>query len=237
MVTSISLFEFTYDILPWLTYIVFGVGMVIQVTKWLSGAPSLHVEKKKSSIKKRLEILILDFALQRRMIKENFKSLALWVFSWLAFHLPLAFILFGHLRGIGVWSVEWFTWLAPKEFLKETLPPIMGLVILGGVFMLLIRRLLLKAPRSISTLENYLVLVLVISVIAAGDMMRLLPHSPEPFSFVIPPGVTMSLEYTPSLDWLAIHGMIAQLIIMYLPFSRLIHIIGILITTLTRIKS
>jgi nitrate reductase gamma subunit len=233
---SYTIFGFTFNILPWITYLIFSVGMIAQIIKWNSGAPSLATERKKNSLKDTLKIFILDFVIQRKMLKKNFKSLALWVISWLTFHLPLAMILFGHLRGFGVWQVEWFTWLAPKEFLKEILPFMTGLALLGGSFLLLIRRLLLKAPRSMSNLENYLVLFLVISVISAGDIMRLLPHSPEPLSFTIPPGFTMNLDNTPSIIFLAFHGIIAQLIVMYLPFSKLIHMIGSLITTIARIR-
>jgi len=61
--------------------------------------------------------------------------------------------------------------------------------------------------------------------------MRVLTTSPGDFSVSIPPGITMELDKTPSLIWLTLHAFIAQITIIYLPFSGLVHIISGIITT------
>ena len=148
------------------------------------------------------------------------------------FHIALFAILFGHLRGFHIWYADWFTWAASKEFWVKTLPYYVGLVVLVGAVLLLLRRIILTAPRSISNAGNYIVLLLLIMVIVAGIMMRILSHTAGAFEVTVPPGFTMYLEDTPSLVWLTIHAFIGQIIFMYLPFSGLIHIVGSIITAI-----
>jgi nitrate reductase gamma subunit len=228
-------FRFTFHVLPWITYVVFVVGMVFQITAWLSGAPSERVRKSegsKGSIWGTIKAFVLNLIVQRRTLKKKPGSIALWVIGWVMFHIALFFILFGHFRSVGVWHVEWFTWAASKEFWVSTLPYYIGFVLLAGAVLLLLRRIIFTAPRSISTAGNYIVLLLLLVVIVAGNLMRILPHSSEAFSVTIPPGYTMELETTPSLVWLTIHAFIGQIIFMYLPFSGLIHIVGSIITAI-----
>ena len=132
MITPGSLFfRFTFYVLPWITYVVFTIGLIFMVKKWLSGAPSKPVGKSKVELKGTIKALFLNLILQRRMLKTRTSSVVLWVTCWLVFHIPLFFILFGHLRSFDVWSVDWFTWLASKHFLTETLPLYMGFILLS----------------------------------------------------------------------------------------------------------
>ena len=233
MITTDSLFfRFTFYLLPWVTYIVFVLGMVFQIKKWIGGAPSVTVYKSEGRIKRTIKELLLYLIVQRKLLRANSSSIILWITCWLIFHIPLFFILFGHLRAFGVWSVDWFTWLVSRGFLVDTLPFAMGIIVLSGVILLTLRRIVFANPRAISTPQNYTVLLLLIMVLAAGIVMRVLPHSPET-SLVIPPGITMTLEHTPSLVWFTIHALIAQIIVMYVPFSGLIHIISGIITTIS----
>jgi nitrate reductase gamma subunit len=225
-------FRFTFHILPWITYVVFVLGMVFVITKWFSGAPSESMRKSEGGTKRTIKEFVLNLIVQRRMLKKNPSSIALWLTSWVIFHIALFAILFGHLRGFHIWYADWFTWAVSKEFLVKTLPYYVGFVVLAGAVLLLLRRIVFAAPRAISTLGNYIVLLLVITVIVAGIMMRVLPHTAEAFAVTVPPGFTMYLDDTPSLVWLTIHALIGQIIFMYIPFSGLVHIISSIITTI-----
>ncbi|OGN91763.1 MAG: hypothetical protein A2Z75_06200 [Chloroflexi bacterium RBG_13_50_10] len=226
-------FRFTFHILPWITYVVFVLGMVFQIRKWLSGAPSVLTEKSEASIGRTIKSFFLNLIIQRRMLRKNSNSIILWITCWLLFHIALFAILFGHLRGFHIWYVDWFSWSdASANFLVKTLPYYVGFVVLAGAVLLLLRRIAFAAPRAISTSGNYIVLLLIIMVIVAGILMRVLPHTDEAFAVTVPPGFTMYLDDTPSLVWLTIHALIGQIIFMYIPFSGLIHIIGSIITTI-----
>jgi len=231
MITPDSIFfRFTFYVLPWITYTIFTLGLIYQVRKWLSGAPSPHHSVSKGGLAGKAKAIFLNVILQKRLLRRNSRSLILWVTCWLVFHIPLFFILIGHLRSFDVWSADWFTWLASKEFLTETLPLIMGFILLSGAVFLTLRRIIFTAPRSISTSGNYILLLLIIMVIVAGNTMRVLPNSSEEFTVTVPPGFTMELEHTPSLIWFTLHALLAQITVIYLPFSGLIHIISGVIT-------
>ena len=241
MITPDSLFfRFTFYVLPWITYVVFVLGIVFRVKKWLGGTPreqvkeseGVPVRKSEGKTMRTIKEFVLNLIVQRSMLRKNPNSIALWVTSWILFHIALFAILFGHLRSFHVWYADWFTWAVSREFLVETLPYYVGFVVLAGAVLLLLRRVFFTAPRSISTTENYAALLLLIMVIAAGVTMRVLPHSAGAFSVTVPPGYTMYLDDTPSLIWLTVHAFFAQIIVMYLPFSGLIHIIGSIITTI-----
>lgn len=231
MITPDSIFfRFTFYVLPWITYTILTLGVIYQVRKWLSGAPSPDHGERRGDFWGKAKAVFLNIVLQRRLLRRQPRSLLLWVSCWLVFHIPLFFILVGHLRSFDVWSVDWFTWLASEEFLTETLPLVMGFILLSGAVLLLLRRIIFTAPRSISTSGNYIVLLLIIMAIVAGNTMRVLSHSSGEFAVTVPPGFTMELEHTPSLVWFTIHAFIAQVIVIYLPFSGLIHIISSVIT-------
>lgn len=230
--TDSEFFRFTFHVLPWITYVIFVLGMVFVITKWFSGAPSVLTEKSEASIGRTIKSFFLNLIIQRRMLRKNPSSIILWITCWLLFHIALFGILFGHLRGFHVWYASWFDWLASEHFLVKTLPYYVGFVVLAGAVLLLLRRIVFAAPRAISTLGNYIVLVLVITVIVAGILMRVLPHTAEAFAVTVPPGFTMYLDDTPSLVWLTIHVFIGQIIFMYIPFSGLIHIISSIVTAI-----
>jgi nitrate reductase gamma subunit len=142
--------------------------------------------------------------------------------SWIAFHIPILFIIFGHLRGFGIWSLEWFTWIASKEFLAYILPTILGVMVMVALITILVYRLIYLRP--ISSLGNYIVLFLLILVITSGDLMRFSSFTLEEKIIVIPPGFTLRLEHTPNISLLMLHSILVQVLVMYIPFSPLLHI-------------
>ncbi len=228
-------FRFTFYVLPWITYIVFILGMALVIKRWASGAPSEAAPKSegsKNSMWGTIKSFVLNLIVQKRMLRKNPASTILWVAGWIMFHVALFAILFGHLRGFHVWYASWFEWAASKEFLTKTLPYYVGFVLLAGIGILMLRRLVLAAPRAISTPQNFIVLLLLLVVIVAGNMMRILDHSVGEVDITIPPGYHLYLEDTPSLVWLTIHAFVGQLVFMYIPFSGLIHILGSIITTI-----
>ncbi|PUA32104.1 MAG: hypothetical protein B9J98_04445 [Candidatus Terraquivivens tikiterensis] len=162
---------------------------------------------------------------QGRFIKRRARSFGLWLMSFSA-HVSLFLILFGHLRPIGVWSASWFAWIAPEEFLTRDLPFYLGWVVLGGFSLLLVRRVVDGSVRSISGFDDYFLLAILITVFLAGNMMRVSPYVHEPLTLKISPSIAMQLKETPSQIWLAVHGLAAQILIMYMPFSKLFHVIA-----------
>ena len=60
--------------------------------------------------------------------------------------------------------------------------------------------------------------------------MRVLPHDPGVMNVYIVPFIKMNVDKIPNLDALAIHTFVAELFVMYIPFSRLMHLITGIVT-------
>ncbi|MEM1544872.1 MAG: respiratory nitrate reductase subunit gamma [Candidatus Methanomethylicia archaeon] len=217
----------TFRILPLITYIVFTLGVTLKISSWIKHTYSVFVRDNVLPLKELTLSIVLQslistisrYVLQFKLLRGSYK---LWIVSWIAFHIPVLFIIFGHLRGFGVWSLEWFTWIAPKEFLKYTLPTILGIVVMTALIILVMYRLIYL--RSVSSLGNYIVLFLLILVIVTGNLMRFSPFITEEKVIVIPPGFTLRLEHIPDINLLLFHSILVQTLVMYVPFSPLVHI-------------
>jgi len=217
----------TFKILPLITYIVFVLGIVLKLSSWVKRTYTISTKNNVLPLQKlTLPIIlqsllstILRYVLQFKLLRSSYK---LWVVSWIAFHIPILFIIFGHLRGFGIWSLEWFTWIASKEFLAYILPTILGVMVMVALITILVYRLIYLRP--ISSLGNYIVLFLLILVITSGDLMRFSSFTLEEKIIVIPPGFTLRLEHTPNISLLMLHSILVQVLVMYIPFSPLLHI-------------
>jgi nitrate reductase gamma subunit len=217
----------TFKILPLITYIVFVLGIVLKLSSWVKRTYTISTKNNVLPLQKlTLPIIlqsllstILRYVLQFKLLRSSYK---LWVVSWIAFHIPILFIIFGHLRGFGIWSLEWFTWIASKEFLAYILPTILGVMVMVALVTILVYRLIYLRP--ISSLGNYIVLFLLILVITSGDLMRFSSFTLEEKIIVIPPGFTLRLEHTPNISLLVLHSILVQVLVMYIPFSPLLHI-------------
>jgi len=217
----------TFKILPLITYIVFVLGIVLKLSSWVKRTYTISTKNNVLPLQKlTLPIIlqsllstILRYILQFKLLRSSYK---LWVVSWIAFHIPILFIIFGHLRGFGIWSLEWFTWIASKEFLAYILPTILGVMVMVALITILVYRLIYLRP--ISSLGNYIVLFLLILVITSGDLMRFSSFTLEEKIIVIPPGFTLRLEHTPNISLLMLHSILVQVLVMYIPFSPLLHI-------------
>ena len=112
---------------------------------------------------------------------------------------------------------------ATVEHTTFVLGIIAGIAILTGAFFLLVRRLSPKW-RALSLFEDYLLLALLLAIIVTGDCMRLFsPVNLEEIRqyttsvLTFRPAVTVS---NPIFPW---HFFLAQILIMYFPFSKLVH--------------
>jgi nitrate reductase gamma subunit len=160
---------------------------------------------------------------------------ALWALSWV-FHVTLIMVFMGHLRvftglmdammravGIGSGGIDTISAVFGGAF---------GILLLVTGLPLLIRRMTVKRVREISGPPDYFALILVLAVIATGDVMRFGPHfdlaltrqwaaSLLTFSPVVPAGLGAAFF---------VHTFLALALIMYMPFSKILHFGGIFFT-------
>lgn len=212
--------NFILTILPTVTMGVFLIGIFIRVRSWQRGLPQFRPPLKPTA--KDL------YATVKHLARKGIIST--WLLLW-PLHISFFFVFFGHLRSIGIWSVEWFTWLAPEEFLTKVLSNTVGMIFLITILLLLFVRSMSTNMRVPATrFSDYLFIIFIVIIAITGMAMRFLPHVHGELTFQLLPGLNMILDSIPQLDVLAIHALISELFIMYIPFSRLMHLITGLVT-------
>jgi len=164
----------------------------------------------------------------------------MWGFV-ISFHLAGVALFIGHLRlifeftplaiALGDRGMEQFAFLTGGAI---------GIILLISVLYFLIRRLALPG-KNISAPEDYFLLILVLLVIFTGDYMRFFGDIPVTayrqyvnslFSFN--PYIPAALDTSTARWSLGIHVMFANMLIFYLPLSKLMHFVGSFATNLIR---
>ena len=219
-----AIYQFFVEGLPYITITLFFLGVVLNIRRWY-GAPN---EKKKGRFSPiaAIKYLILDVVLFRKTFKTNKTT---WIVLFL-FHLGVAGIIFGHLRGFKIWSVSLFAPLGETavEFIVEILPIYMGYMFIATMVILLVRRFLLEGRKLESLSNDYIALILLLVTSILGQGMRLFP--PEQAAIgthdvvFIPNLIVLHLEKIPSFHWFYLHILFTQLFMMYIPYSKLVHI-------------
>jgi nitrate reductase gamma subunit len=224
------LYAFFVEKLPYITIAVFLIGTALRLIRWLSApkdpkGPPLDIV---ASVK----YIILDVVLFRKTYKTD-KSM--W-FTLVLFHVGAGGILFGHMRGFHWWSAAMFEplghWVA--EFMVHTLPIYIGWMFLATQIILLFRRYKLENKELLSLPNDYGALILLLITSILGQGMRIFPPEAIPtevYNVVFIPGlIVLHLEKVPSFHWFFWHVLFTQLLVMYIPFSKLVHVITGMIT-------
>lgn len=207
---------------------VLGLGLVYRIFKWwmiphiypLTRFPSANTHTQ--AVGK----LLADTLLFRPLWK---RSQEVWV-SGFMLHLCLLLILAGHYAGISSRGRE-FVVLGLTPAQSETVSAcagmLIGLMLMGVLLYLLVRRWLVIRIRTISTSEDYLVLLLLVGIVISGNLMRLLGgvDSRQVLDFM--QGLLLFHPVAaPRSHWFSIHFVLANGLLLYFPFSKLVHSCG-----------
>jgi len=223
-----SVAHFIGVFLPYLTVVVFLVGIVYRIRKWnkaavgkmtLFPAPATASEMWKQILK---EVLVF------RQLFDGNKSL--WAGTWV-FHAALILILIGHSR-----ELTDYPWLgtalgmsnANVNSMSNIVGGAAGVVILAMGIYLLFRRLTMQRVREISDTDDYVSLCLILAIIITGDILRFGTHfdlnqTREYFAGL----VTFQAVTVPSNPYFLLHFFLGQVLIMWIPFSKFLHIPGV----------
>ncbi|TKJ38443.1 hypothetical protein CEE37_13070 [candidate division LCP-89 bacterium B3_LCP] len=158
---------------------------------------------------------------------------SLWIAAWV-FHASLALIILGHLRVFsGFFDRILINMGVDVDLMSSTGGGAAGILILITAIWLLLRRFALRRVREISNASDFLALLLVLAIIFTGNSMRFGEHFDLEitrnyfahlftFSFA-----EMTLPQS-GIFWT--HFFLVQLLIMYIPFSKILHFGGIFFT-------
>jgi nitrate reductase gamma subunit len=224
------LYTFFVEKLPYITIVVFTVGMLLRISRWINAVEDHN--QPKYDLFESIKYVFLDVILFRKTYN---RDKATW-FLVFAFHGSIGGILFGHMRGFHLWSASIFDplghWMA--EFMIHILPIFMGWLLIVTTLLLIVRRVRLEDKQLTSMTNDYIALVILLLAAIVGQGMRLFPAeaaNSEIYSIVfIPHFIVLHLEAVPSYHWFHWHVLFTQLFVIYTPFSKFIHILTGIIT-------
>ena len=225
------LYDFSISKLPYITIIVFVLGIFLRLRRFFS-APKDPLKENIDFIAS-IKFIILDVVLFRKTFKSD-------KFTWIVlflFHASVAGIIFGHLRGFHIWSASIFAPFGEHvtDFMIHILPIYVGWIFIVTQIILLWRRFSLESTKLVSLPNDYIALILLLIKSVLGQGMRLFPYEAITSEFYdvifIPRFVVLHLEKMPSYHWFNLHIIFTQLFIMYIPYSKIIHTITGVITS------
>ncbi len=219
------------EVLPYIASAVFVFAMLLRVAGWMRVPVPFPLTLGPSGRRRGLGRVM---ALGREALL--FDSLRrgdamLWLWAWLL-HISLVLIIVGHIAGI-YYLTRQFALVGLSAEASSKLSAISG-TICGTVFgvalvVLLYRRLAIAEVRRLSCVADYFVLVLLLAIAVAGMYMRLGDGAVEPAAVRAYAAGLLTLRPLPiPHHWAFIsHSTLVNILLLYLPFSKLIHMVGI----------
>ena len=213
-------------IMPFVTIAVLVLGLVWRIRKWQRAAVAnvalFPSSKNKSELYKKVLGEVQFFSSFRKENRE------LWYKTW-TLHIALVLILAGHMRLFFAWTDSILGLAMTKESINSLSAyagGILGIVALVACILLLNRRFTLPRVKEVSTGEDYYVLILVLFILFTGNGLRFFTHY----------DVAISREYFGTLflggeatkePLFLMHFFFVQLLLIYLPFGKFLHIPGV----------
>lgn len=222
-------------VLPYVAIAVFIVAMVHRLYTWKRlAAPSMTLFPAPADEKANRQNVLKEALLFRSLFGGD---RVLWAFAW-AFHVVLLLIFLGHLRVFtNVDSMLMASGMSNESIqaMSAGVGGAAGVVILVATVLLLARRLALPRVREITGPADYLALLLIGAIIITGNMMR---FGAEHFDLSLTREYFASLATFSSVTGKAalqnrifmVHMGLACLLIMCIPFSKILHFGGIFFT-------
>ena len=222
-------------VLPYIAVAVFVVAMIHRIYKWKKlPSPSITLFPAPATSRANAANTVKEAVLFSSLFKgDRF----LWVFAW-GFHVILALIFVGHFRVFA--NVDGV--LVSMGMSEEGIQAMSagsggtaGVVIFVTAVVLLVRRLVIPRVREITSWGDHLALLLIGAILITGNIMR---FGPEHFDLTLTRDYFATLASFGSINGAAalennvflLHMGLALLLVMYIPFSKILHFGGIFFT-------
>ena len=234
---------FSYLVAGIMVYLAVGIfilGMIYQVYQWLR-APKARIQtgvfpKPGSPTARWLRVGMDSFTFPQVMKVDR----SIWVFTIL-FHFALLGAFVGHLRLVREFT-PLLNLLGPDGMNQFALwsGGFMGILLLVALLYYLLRRL--TSPyKEVSVPEDFILLILLILVVVMGNHMRFLGklHADDYRIYLqslmaLKPSFPKVLADSPTKWALVVHVLFANLLFIYFPFSKLVHVIAAFPANLAR---
>ncbi len=157
----------------------------------------------------------------------------LWVFAWV-FHITLALVFIGHIRvfsGVIDGILMKFGMTGEGIHAMSAISGgAAGVLLLATGILLFVRRLLIPRVREITGIADFLAPLLIIAIIVTGDWMRFAGHFELEQTRVWAMSLLAFSPLLPADGMFLLHLLLAQLLIAFIPFSKILHFGGIFFT-------
>ncbi len=154
----------------------------------------------------------------------------LWAISWL-FHVMLALIILGHVRVVVDFPWLWSALHIDADTVSTVVGGAAGLMILLMLILLLGRRVVTTRVREISSPGDYFAVFLILAIVLTGNAMRFVGHfdlaaTRQYFASLM----LLQWPTVPANGWFLAHLFLAQVLLIYIPFSKIMHFGGVFFT-------
>jgi nitrate reductase gamma subunit len=214
-------------VMPFITLAVFMVGLVFRLSRWQKAAVGnialFPSASSRGELVKKVAGEVMMFSSFRK------ESKVLWWQTWV-FHFTLVLILLGHTRLITDWPLRVLLGLSAETVhaISAWGGGICGVIAMIACILLMSRRVSLSRVREISNGEDYFVLVLLLLILVTGNAMRFLTHfditGVQAYFASLFSGGEILVLHDPMF---LLHFSLVQLLIIYMPFGKFLHIPGI----------
>jgi len=157
----------------------------------------------------------------------------LWTISWV-FHVTLAVVFLGHVRvftgmidaALGALGVtpDGVAWMS------GAFGGAAGVILLATGCLLVFRRLAIGRVREISNASDFFALLLLLGIFVTGDVMRFGEHFDLGLTHAWAASLLTLSPQVPANGMFMVHAGLAMTLLMYVPFSKILHFGGIFFT-------
>jgi nitrate reductase gamma subunit len=214
-------------VLPYAVIAVLVLGLIYRIRRWQKAAVANLAIYPSASSKGQLWRKVLGEVLLFKTFRKEHKGL--WAQTWFL-HTFLLLIVLGHTRLITDWPLRVVLGMPADavDTLSAWAGGIAGAVALVACVLLLVRRMAVRRVREASTSEDFFVMVLLMAILITGNVMRFITH----FDITLAQAYFASLftlrpVQVPGDPMFLLHFFLVQVLLVYLPFGKLLHIPGV----------
>ena len=231
---------FVCAIFPYIALATFMIGTTVRVAGWLWSPVPFHLTlfPVRENRRGRAVSVATEFLLCRSLFRED-KLLWLWV--WL-FHMTLVMVAAGHVLGI-TFLREQFMLVGLNTSASKALSLILGgatgFIMTVSLCALLSRRIVNANVRRLSEPDNFFDLLVLLAIALTGLLMYVPGfHADLPAVKAFMAGI-ISLQPIPipHNTTFVIHFLLVNLLLLYFPFSRLLHSAGFFVNRVMLVEA
>lgn len=157
----------------------------------------------------------------------------LWFFAWF-FHATLALVFLGHIR-VFTGAIDRMLeagGMTPKglDLMSSLVGGAAGILLLTIGLLLLLRRITVPRVREITGIPDVLATLLVVAIIVTGDVLRFSAPFDLKQTRVWAASLLSFSPVIPTNGMFLLHLALSQVLILFIPFSKILHFGGIFFT-------